>query len=217
MPKAFSEQERARIRERLMQQGYAQFSAYGLKKTSIEELATAAGISKAAFYLFFESKEALFMDVVERAEENYRKEILAAVAAEAAEASPRARLVAVFRKAFTLWRTIPILQVFTRGDYDQLSNRIPLETIQEHTASDQRFLENLIETCRNNGIPMRRQAGEISGMMYVLFLTVLHEDDFGLGGLTATLDQLLELVAAFCLGEVEIPAGSTAWGSGALQ
>ncbi len=208
MPKPFSEEERALIRERLMEQGNAQFSHFGLKKTSVEELAKAAGISKAAFYLFFESKESLFMDVVERAEEQYRKEVLAVIEQplpESTAESQRARLVAALRKAFTLWKTISILQFFTRSDYEWVSHRISLEKIQEHTANDQKFIEDLIATCRANGIMIQRQAEEVSGMMYIIFLTILHEDDFGPGGLTAAIEQLLELVAAFCLGEVEIP------------
>ena len=74
MPKGFTEHEKELIRKRLLKEGYKQFSAYGLKKTNIEELAEAAKISKGAFYLFYESKEALFMDVVEVAEQRYRQE-----------------------------------------------------------------------------------------------------------------------------------------------
>ena len=57
MPKAFSEAEKEMIRRKLLEQGYKQFSTYGLKKTNIDELAAAAGISKGAFYIFYESKE----------------------------------------------------------------------------------------------------------------------------------------------------------------
>ncbi|MBN2550474.1 MAG: helix-turn-helix transcriptional regulator, partial [Anaerolineales bacterium] len=60
MPKGFSDQEKEIIRARLLEQGQRLFSAHGLKKTNIDELAAAAGISKGAFYLFFASKEACF-------------------------------------------------------------------------------------------------------------------------------------------------------------
>ena len=76
MPRAFTEQEKKRIEENLLEQGTKFFSQYGLKKTSVEELAVSVGISKAAFYLFYESKEALFMDVVELAEQQYRLSML---------------------------------------------------------------------------------------------------------------------------------------------
>ncbi len=68
MPKGFTEYEKELIRKRLLEQGQRLFSAYGLKKTNIEEIAKAAGISKGAFYNFYESKEALFMEVIEQAE-----------------------------------------------------------------------------------------------------------------------------------------------------
>src|SRR5258706_14567659 len=80
MPKAFTEQEKELIRKRLLEQGHKQFSAYGLRKTNIEELAEAAGISKGAFYLVYASKEALFLVVVDHVEQRIRREIFAIVA-----------------------------------------------------------------------------------------------------------------------------------------
>ena len=201
MPKGFTEHEKEIIRKRLLEQGYKQFSAYGLRKTNIEELAEAAGISKGAFYIFYESKEALFMDVVELAEERFRQEILEAVGLPGP--SPRLRLVGVLKKAFTLWKTIPILQFFTRRDYDLVARRVPAEKIQEHLASDRLFIEELIARCRAVGIPIQAGAGQISGLFIALFLNSLHEDDFGSNNFTGTMDLLIELVAAFCLGEVE--------------
>ncbi len=79
MPKGFTEYEKELIRKRLLEQGQRLFSAYGLKKTNVEEIAKAAGISKGAFYNFYDSKEALFMDVVEQAEIRLRQEILAVI------------------------------------------------------------------------------------------------------------------------------------------
>jgi len=201
MPRAFTEHEKELIRQRLLKQGYIQFSTHGLKKTSIEELAVAAGISKAAFYIFYESKEALFMDVAEQAEKRFRQEVLAVI--DLPGPSPRARLFAVLKKAFTLLKTIPILQFFTGSDYDLLFRRIPAGKLQEHLASDRVFFEELITRCRNAGIPIQTQAEEISSLLYPLVLTSLREDDMGRNNFGGGTDLLLELVAAFCLGEVE--------------
>ncbi len=201
MPKGFTEHEKELIRKRLLEQGYKHFSAYGLKKTNIEELAQAAKISKGAFYLFYESKEALFMDVAELAEQRYRQEILAAL--DQPGPSPRARLFAVFKKALALLKTISILQFFTGSDYDLLFRRIPPEKLQVHLASDRVFFEELITRCRNAGIPIRAQPEQIISLLYPLVVAILHEDDLGRYNL-GSIDLLLELVAAFCLGEVEI-------------
>jgi AcrR family transcriptional regulator len=202
MPKGFTEHEKELIRKRLLREGAKQFSAYGLKKTNIEELAEAAKISKGAFYLFYESKEALFMDVAELAEQHYRQEMLAAI--DLPGPSPRARLFAVFKKAFDLVRTIPLLQFFTSSDYDLLFRRMPAEKLQEHLDSDRMFFEELVTRCRNAGIPIRARPEAISGLLYPLVLTLMHEDELGRNNFTGSIDLLLELVAAFCLGEVEI-------------
>jgi AcrR family transcriptional regulator len=201
MPKGFTEHEKQLIGARLLEEGARQFSLYGLKKTSVEELAAAAGISKGAFYLFHASKEALFMDVAEEAERNFRREVLAAI--DLPGPSPRARLLVVLQKAFTLWKTIPVLQIFTSSDYAILARRIPGETLQEHLQADRKFVENLISSCRQAGIPVCVQADEFSGLLHALFFTILHENDFGTGSLQTPVDILLELVAAFCLGEVK--------------
>ena len=64
MPRAFSEQEKAQIRSRLMAAGRECFTRYGLKKTTIEDLVKPARIAKASFYLFFDSKEMLYLELM---------------------------------------------------------------------------------------------------------------------------------------------------------
>jgi AcrR family transcriptional regulator len=210
MPKAFTEQEKELIRKRLLEQGHKQFSAYGLRKTNIEELAEAAGISKGAFYLFYASKEALFMDVVEQVEQRFRQELFAMV--DLPGPSPRARMFALLHHAFHRVKTIPLLQFLTGSDYDLLFRRVPPETFQEHVAHDRAFINELITRCRNAGIPLRVRSEEMISLLYPLVLTILHEDEYsGAFPLGSSVDVFLEVVAAIWLGEIELqlqPPGS---------
>lgn len=66
MGKAFTEEEKKVIRERLMEEAIVQFRENGLKNASIRELTQAVGIAQGGFYSFFESKEALLVAVVNR-------------------------------------------------------------------------------------------------------------------------------------------------------
>ena len=75
MPKAFSEEEKGRIRERLLEAGRKRFTRYGLKKTTIEELAGAAGIAKGSFYLFFDSKEELYVALLAQAKPEVERRV----------------------------------------------------------------------------------------------------------------------------------------------
>jgi len=54
-------------------------------------------------------------------------------------------------------------------------------------------------------MPLRASLDDVSGLMYVLFLSSLHQDEFG-PEFAGTVDLLVELAAAFCLGEVKIEA-----------
>lgn len=205
MPRAFSEQERQDVGERLVEQGRRLFETYGLKKTSVEELAQAAGISKGAFYLFYESKEALFMDVMERAEQDFRKDVLATI--ERPGPTPRARLLAVFKQAFSVWKTMPILRLFSTGDYELLYRRFPPEKLRTHLQADQVFVDELIARCQEAGIPIRAPVEQITGLMYAAVFSSMHEADLGQAGFpNGGMDILLELIAAFCLGEIELEA-----------
>ncbi len=66
MPRAFTAVEKETIRDRLIEVGRACFLRYGMRKTTIEDLVKPIGIAKASFYLFFESKEALYLEVFVR-------------------------------------------------------------------------------------------------------------------------------------------------------
>jgi AcrR family transcriptional regulator len=67
MAKAFSEQERTIINEKLVAACEECWSLYGYQKTSIRDLCSRCGISPGAFYLFYGSKELLFVETAERA------------------------------------------------------------------------------------------------------------------------------------------------------
>jgi len=64
MARSFTEREKENIRKSLQEACKQSWTQYGYKKTSVDELCRQVGISKGAFYLFFESKEALFCEVL---------------------------------------------------------------------------------------------------------------------------------------------------------
>lgn len=66
MPKGFSEEEKSVITHKLLAECKANWQIYGYKKTSIDILCQNVGISKGAFYNFFESKEDMFYQVIKQ-------------------------------------------------------------------------------------------------------------------------------------------------------
>ncbi len=76
MPPAFTAQERARITETLLATGYELFTTQGLRKASLEELVGPAGIAKSSFYQFFDSKEALYLELMLREAGSVKRRVI---------------------------------------------------------------------------------------------------------------------------------------------
>jgi AcrR family transcriptional regulator len=76
MPAPFSEQERSRITEQLLDTATRLFATRGLRKTSLEELTTPAGIAKSSLYAFFDSKEDLYFEAMLRQSDQVRRRVI---------------------------------------------------------------------------------------------------------------------------------------------
>ncbi|SHE94146.1 transcriptional regulator, TetR family [Seinonella peptonophila] len=61
----FTQREKEQIKEQLLTTARKLFATKGLKKTSLEELTSSVGIAKSSFYIFFESKEVLYLELLD--------------------------------------------------------------------------------------------------------------------------------------------------------
>lgn len=76
MPPTFTPAERERVTGLLLETGLRLFTTQGLRKTSLAELVAPAGIAKSSFYAFFDSKEALYLALMERRTGEVRKRVI---------------------------------------------------------------------------------------------------------------------------------------------
>lgn len=56
VPKSYSEQERAYIRERLKEEAADCLATYGVRRTTVDEIVRRVNIPKGTFYLFYQSE-----------------------------------------------------------------------------------------------------------------------------------------------------------------
>src|SRR5215208_3064924 len=112
MPKGFSDREKELIRTNLLEKGKIYFGTYGLKKTNVEDLTSAVGISKGAFYLFYNSKEELFFELLEQFEAQFRDIILKDIAQ--AGTAPRQHLKAILQKCLSVWKSNTLFTHFSK-------------------------------------------------------------------------------------------------------
>lgn len=129
MPRSFSEYEKETIRKKLMAACMDSWTQYGYKKTSVDELCQRVSISKGAFYLFFDSKEALFCEVICSVQKRIYD-----TASELIHAKPdRNGVVDALRYLYGEYDRNNFLHDSSSADYITLTNRLlpdQLEKIQ---------------------------------------------------------------------------------------
>ena len=199
MPKAFSEQEKDTIRLQMREKGKKLFEKHGLKKTSVDELTEAVGISKGAFYLFYESKEELFLEILEQFENEIQTQILEFTIAPKANAQKN---VSEMLKGLLLtWDAYPLLKNFSKTDFDYLVRKIPSERVLQHASNDEAFTTEFIKKIKREGINVKAPPRVVSNLIKSLFFMGLHRDDMGETAYQETIGVLIDLVAGYIAGE----------------
>ena len=127
---SFTDEQNEQIRNDLIRAARRCGITIGMRKTSVEQLTEAVGISKGSFYKFFESKELLFFAVLEdihtecfAAAQKSLQENTALLPADRAAAS----ILAACR-----WLSKTKAFVFIENDADFLLHRLPEEVKTAH-------------------------------------------------------------------------------------
>lgn len=170
----FTDKECEQILLALRQEARRQACTTGMKKTTVEQLAQAANISKGAFYHFYASKEMLFLEVLEAFhEEMYGR------AAQALE--KYRRLPARNCAAKALLEMCRMLQdsgmsAFWENDVPILLRRLPKEILETHYHDDEVHIAALLTPlCAGEERRAKLAAATVRGLM----LTVTHQAEIG--------------------------------------
>jgi AcrR family transcriptional regulator len=199
MPKAFSEHEKEIIRAQLLIRGRELFEKQGLKKTSVDELAEVAGISKGAFYLFFESKEELFLEILEQLEQEIQTKILEFTIKPKAN---NRKNVGDLLRTFLLTRdTYPLLKNFGKSEFEYLLRKVPSEWAVKHANKDEEFISHFIQKIEQEGIVVQSSPRVVSNLIKTLFFVGLYLEELGQDAYHETLDVMINLVAGYIVGE----------------
>ena len=171
---AFTEEQNETIRRDLIREARCCGVTVGMRKTSVEQLTEAVGISKGSFYKFFDSKELLFFAVLE----DIHTECFAAAQKslqENAAIDPASRTAAAILAACR-WLSETKAFVFIENDAEFLLHRLPEEVKTAHYHDDEMHIRLLLEKydlVPNRGISLA--AATVRGMI----LTVSHKEQIG--------------------------------------
>jgi AcrR family transcriptional regulator len=174
MASAFTEKERDAIRKALREAAWESAATVGMRKTSVDELAARAGISKGAFYKFYKTKEHLFFELLE----DWHNELYEAAWEkwQACEGLPAAR-----RAAETLMEAFGVMErrsmvAFLEGELSHLLRKIPKEDLEKHYHSDETHIRDMIGRM---GLTLRQPPEVVHAIILTLFLTISHRREIG--------------------------------------
>ncbi len=193
MPRPFSPVERSLIAQRLREAGRRAIAAHGLRRVTVDDLARAAGISKGAFYLFFDSKEALLLDLLQRFEADFQRNVLDAVLRP--ELGPAESLRTLLRTAVAARSTEPLLRNLTDTDAQTLMRRIPPDQAAALFEADVASAKRFVDYWREQGSPIGLDAGVVTGLMRAIVLTSFRQHEVGAAVYEQVIQILIDSVA----------------------
>ncbi len=201
MPRAFTEAERERIKERLVEAGKDFINRAGIKLLAVDEIAREAGISKGSFYSFFPSREDFILSVFESWETQYRASLLAELTD--GEGSPRERLQRFFASAFALLEREPGLARMGTAEIGMLMDKLPRERLQAHQEADRLALEAATRIWLDRGLVREEDLPALPGIMAAVFAMAIQRRDFPEGSYAPTVRLLSEALAIRLAGDGE--------------
>lgn len=174
----FSDEERAQIREQLVETGRELLLTYGPDKTTVKDITEPVGIAKPTFYQFFDAKSDLYLEIFDREFDEFVDQIRATLDEDD---SPQAQLERVFECYVAFGEENEFVQrVFLQGDYRDVLGDITPEKREEIEQKEMDALVPTIETIqrRSNGPIADMEPFTVLGIMgTALGFLVLHRDE----------------------------------------
>jgi AcrR family transcriptional regulator len=200
----FSGTEREHLRAALIEAARQRFVQQGLKKTSLEELTSAVGIAKSSFYSFFESKEALYLELLmlERPEAEARLLPLLDI-----EGDPAAGIARFLQITMDYIDTTPITQrLITHPEEMKMVAR---RVTPEHLASKMQYgvlpVAQAVARWQAKGLVIDEDPQVVGGVIRAVTMLLLHKEDIGAEVYPSVIDLTIRLIAAGLAGENNRP------------
>jgi AcrR family transcriptional regulator len=201
MPKAFSNKEKEIIQQRLLEEGKKLLERYGIQKTTVEDITRAAGISKGAFYLFYQTKEELFFEIFESVEQDFRRHIFKDVFQDGLP--PRDSFKNFLETIFLrLEQTLLLQNAINQNDFSYLMRKLPEEKFAAHLSRDNHFSEEFYQIWRDKGFFRNDlDPSGFAGVMKLLFYLVLHRREYSPESYRTTKELFIKMLCEYLIAD----------------
>ncbi len=176
MPKSFSEQEREYIKKRLKEEAAKCLAAYGVRRTTVDEIVKRVNIPKGTFYLFYKSKELLLFEVIQEQQENVNRELFETISSVSEKELSAEKLTEMVFQFFKKTEEMLFLKLSDVDEMELLKRKLPREIVEEHFQDDTNTIERIIAL-----LPTKKEVdvNVVSTVFHAIYYVTLHKAEIG--------------------------------------
>ena len=187
MATAFTTEEKEVIRKKLHKVAKECLQRYGVKKTTVDQMAAMVDISKGSFYNFYSSKEMLFFAVLEEYQIGVMDRLTEQLGMEAKIDTNR--LVQLLYDFYQDFRYSFMYTIFKNHEMELLVRKLPKEAITNHHLIDDRMVKKIVSR-----INIRENVSVeiVSALFRTIAMTILHIEEIGEEQFDTTLKLVIQ-------------------------
>ena len=174
MATAFTAEEKEVIRKKLHKVAKECLQRYGVKKTTVDQMAAMVDISKGSFYNFYSSKEMLFFAVLEEYQIDVMNRLTEQLDMEAKIDTNR--LVQLLYDFYQDFRYSFMYTIFKNHEMELLVRKLPKEAITNHHLIDDRMVKKIVSRIN---IKENVSVEIVSALFRTIAMTILHIEEIG--------------------------------------
>ena len=174
MATAFTTEEKEVIRKKLHKVAKECLQRYGVKKTTVDQMAVMVDISKGSFYNFYSSKEMLFFAVLEEYQIDVMDRLTEQLDMEAKIDTNR--LVQLLYDFYQDFRYSFMYTIFKNHEMELLVRKLPKEVITNHHLIDDRMVKKIVSRIN---IKENVSVEIVSALFRTIAMTILHIEEIG--------------------------------------
>ena len=187
MATAFTSEEKEVIRKKLHKVAKECLQRYGVKKTTVDQMAAMVDISKGSFYNFYSSKEMLFFAVLEEYQIDVMNRLTEQLGMETKIDTNR--LVQLLYDFYQDFRYSFMYTIFKNNEMELLIRKLPKEVITNHHLIDDRMVKKIVSR-----INIRENVSVeiVSALFRTIAMTILHIEEIGEKQFDTTLKLVIQ-------------------------
>ena len=187
MATAFTTEEKEVIRKKLHKVAKECLQRYGVKKTTVDQMAVMVDISKGSFYNFYSSKEMLFFAVLEEYQIDVMDRLTEQLDMEAKIDTNR--LVQLLYDFYQDFRYSFMYTIFKNHEMELLVRKLPKEAITNHHLIDDRMVKKIVSRIN---IKENVSVEIVSALFRTIAMTILHIEEIGEEQFDTTLKLVIQ-------------------------